>query len=704
MRRIPTSFLFIFSYLFLRAQVSPFIHVDQFGYYPGMEKVAVLSDPQEGFNASESYVPSATLEVKNALNDQTVFSGPITEFNNGETDAASGDRGWWFDFTALETDGSFYVYDPQNDERSAVFEIAPVLFKNVMEEAGRMFFYNRCNFPKSAPFAETNWTDGQNFLHPLQDANCRFIDDPDNATLEKDLSGGWFDAGDYNKYVTFAEGALHDLLWAFEESPNAFFDDWNIPESGNGLPDLLDEIKWELDWLLKMTNADGSVHIKMGSQNFSENTYSPPSANFDQRFYGPTCTSASAAVANIFAHAALIFQNISGQENYAEQLKLNAENAFNYVEPFFNNGTLEENCDDGSIVAGDTDRNETQQIESLIAASVYLFELTGNNNYHQFFQNNYAATSTMTNGFWGADVVVVQDALLRYTQISNGIYFIQNEIAQSATADVNNNWNGYFGWQENDLYRSFMPTWSYYWGSNRPKAAYGSLNHTMADLGFTNDAPGLLRKANEHLHYFHGVNPLGTVMLSNMYEKGGDRCVNEIYHTWFYDGTEYDHALNSPKGPAPGFVTGGPNPTFSYTQLSPPAGQPILKSYLDFNTGWPESSWEISEPAIYYQAAYIRLLANYVSGEPIPTSVFENKKTFQEITAIPNPASDFVSFNLNAGNYGLIVADINGKTIKQLKINGAEQIKIADLMPGIYFVKIIGTQRGEEFFGKIIKE
>lgn len=53
-----------------------------------------------------------------------------------------------------------------------------------------------------------------NFMNPLQDANCRNIFDRDNAALERELSGGWFDAGDYNKYVTFASSSVHDLLWA----------------------------------------------------------------------------------------------------------------------------------------------------------------------------------------------------------------------------------------------------------------------------------------------------------------------------------------------------------------------------------------------------------------------------------------------------------------------------------------------------------
>ncbi|MCH2198127.1 MAG: glycoside hydrolase family 9 protein [Flavobacteriales bacterium] len=61
------------------------------------------------------------------------------------------------------------------------------------------------------------------------------------------MSGGWFDARDYNKCVTILWACINDLLMAYRESTIAFGDDWDIPESCNGVPNILDEIKWELD-------------------------------------------------------------------------------------------------------------------------------------------------------------------------------------------------------------------------------------------------------------------------------------------------------------------------------------------------------------------------------------------------------------------------------------------------------------------------
>ena len=83
-------------------------------------------------------------------------------------------------------------------------------------------------------------------------------------SLIKDLRGGWYDAGDFNKYTTWTARYIIVLLHAFEEHPQAFSDDYGIPESGNGIPDILDEVKWGLDWLVRMQNADGSFLCVQG--------------------------------------------------------------------------------------------------------------------------------------------------------------------------------------------------------------------------------------------------------------------------------------------------------------------------------------------------------------------------------------------------------------------------------------------------------
>jgi hypothetical protein len=600
---------------------SPNIHVDQFGYYPNAEKVAVISNPILGYNNDESYTPGNILEVKEVGSNNVIFSGTAIIWKNGQLHDQSGDEGWWFDFSAINIPGSYYIFDPANNTSSAVFDINENVYDEILKAAGRMFYYNRCNTEKDAAHAGTNWADGTSFLNNLQDGNARFIFDPSNAALEKDLSGGWFDAGDYNKYTTFANNTIHNLLWAYRENPMIFGDDWNIPESGNGIPDLLDEIKWELDWLLKMNNPDGSTINKIGSRNYSENTASPPSLNTDQRYYGNECSSASIAVAGMFAHAATVYKNFPGMLDFANTLESAAIQSWSFVLPSLDANNLELDCDDGSIISGDADWDFDLQKDKAVGAAAYLFELTGDISYNLYLITNAQNDARVfANNFWGPYETDVNDALLMYTNLNNADVNLVNAITTSFSTVVKNNYNGFYGFNDADLYRAFMPDWSYHWGSSLPKANYGTLNYMIEryQIDPANDQDYKNKRYNQ-LHYFHGVNPLGLVQLSNMESYGAERSCSEIYHTWFNDGTDYDNAQTSLYGPAPGFVTGGANANFTVGSLSPPSGQPLQKSYLDFNDGWPNNSWEISEPAIYYQAAYLRLIASIVGEGNVDT-------------------------------------------------------------------------------------
>ena len=114
-----------------------------------------------------------------------------------------------------------------------------------------------------------------------------------------------------------------------------------------------------------------------------------------------------------------------------------------------------------------------------------------------------------------------------------------------------------------------------------------------------------------------------------MGEYGAENSVDQFYHTWFADGSVvWDSVKDSVYGPPPGFLVGGPNPSYDWdarcpdvssqcgnTRPSPPYDQPPQKSYTDFNTSWPLNSWEVTENSNGYQTAYIRLLARYVQPE-----------------------------------------------------------------------------------------
>jgi len=700
---------FLFSNLLIIAygqNISEFIHIDQFGYAPNAEKVAVVSDPQIGYNAGNSYTVSGDFEVVDANSGAVVFSGAATLWNDGATHASSGDRGWWFDFSTVNSPGTYFIRDASGNERTGDFDIDEEVYNSVLRSSVKMYYYNRCNMPKQAPYADSRWTDATSFFNPLQDANCRYIYDQGNAALEKDLSGGWFDAGDYNKYVTFSYYAMHDLLWSYRENSEIYGDDWNIPESGNGIPDILDEIKWELDWLMKMTNPDGTVHIKMGSKNHQENDSSPPSLNTDPRYYGPTCTSASLAVASIFANAAQVFDDLPGMSSYATTLEEMAEDCWDYTKSQFDLNVIDTTCDDGSIVSGDADWDMEEQKEAMLTASLLLYASSGQAKYDDYLNENIEDAEPIRVSWWSPYRMPLNDALMFYTTLSNATDSTRTKIINSANTASSNVNGSFHGFNPDDLYRAFMPSWAYHWGSNKPKAGFGVLNLLWNEYGINGgESDNYRRKAAEQLHYFHGVNPLGVTYLTNMYDFGGDRCLNEMYHIWFADGTIYDHALNSPNGPAPGYLVGGPNSNESH-QNSPPDNQPNQKSYLDFNDDFPLNSWAWSEPSITYQATYVRLAAHFAAASTTTTSAVNLGVTDSTIEIFPCPTDGLFTVSGELMSYDIDVLDVNGQVVFSVNNSGSRtDIDLSALGSGVYFVRVVHSSpdRSELHVQQMIK-
>jgi hypothetical protein len=592
-------------------QVSKLINVDQFGYLPSMRKVAVLSDPQAGFNQAESYVPGPTLEVRRADNDRVVFRGSAAAWGVAATHAQSGDRVWWFDFSSLTRTGSYYVYDPTHQRRSHVFTIGNSVYGGVLKHALSTFFYQRCGYAKRAPYADQRWADDS--CH-LTDGRARSIQAQPNAlndaTTERDLSGGWHDAGDYNKYTIITTEAISDLLLAYENNREVWTDDFNLPESGNGVPDILDEVQWELDWLLKMQNADGSVLTKLSQTDF--NNAAPPSLDSTIRYYGAASTSATLAAAISFAHAAIVYRAFNA--TYSMRLQTAAIKAWQWA--VANPNVLFDNT---GFSTESTELDDYKRAMFRLSAAVYLFALTNDLSYRNHVEANLNATHMFMWDYWHCFESVIQDAMLYYAPLPNAVATTAQRIRNSKQSAINGNDFLVAFNNATDAYRGYLKDDLYTWGSNRLKARVGLLflNQNVYGLDATN-AANYRAAAAGYLHALHGVNPLGMAYLSNMYEAGAEACANEMFHRWFRDGSVWDNAQTSGRGPAPGYLTGGPNrayspsPQYTGTELYEIARQPHQKAYKDWNGDWPEDSWQITEPAIYYQAAYVNLLATTI--------------------------------------------------------------------------------------------
>lgn len=599
------SIVFLFSQSFCQT-VNKYIIVDQFGYLPDAEKVAIIADPQIGFNAEDSYTPGPVLELINASTGVSVFKGIPTVWNNGKIDNQAGDKGWWFTFSSVKDTGTFYILDKTNNTKSYNFRIANNVYLDALKAACKMFYYNRCNSPKLEQYAGKKWVDAVDYMGKKQDSECLDLYDSTNTDKVKDLSGGWWDAGDPNKYITFLYDVINPMLSAFDYNPGIFKDDLQIPESGNGIPDIIDEIVIELKWMMKMQEPNGAVHIKMGEIQ-PTHTY-PPSLSTRSRFYGPVCSSSSIVLSGIFAHAALVLEPFGAYNDLRLELKRRSELAWKW---YLANPKCD-TCDNQKIRAGDADISIDRQEKAAIVAAMYLFKLTGNQVYHNYLKMNVPKKNVFAPDNGNLYSTTLNTALLEYAQLPKADSVFAAELIKLAKTNVASV-NTLFGWNDTlSLYRAYTADGSYHWGSVMPIASTGIINELA--MYFNLDNPlnkQFTTKASGIINFFHGVNPLNLMFLSNMYEKGGDNCVNQVYHFWFKDGSPWDDCRTS-FGPPPGFISGGPSAQYNHKDVTPPTGQPLMKCYKDWNKGWPENSWEITEPAIYYQALYIRLLAPFV--------------------------------------------------------------------------------------------
>jgi endoglucanase len=587
-------------------QLQTYILVDQFGYRLLDPKVAIIvqppTDPETNDRASFPRL-SDSYQVIRVDNQQSIYEAKAEVWQDGLIHQQSGDRAAWFDFSSVERPGVYIIRNSRTGDPSATFEISEDVYRKLLTPVTRMFYYQRSGFSKQPPYADPRWTDEAAFLGPGQDTEAHFVNDKSNNNLVRDMRGGWFDAGDTNKYVTFAATAIHQLLDAYHENPELWTDNFNIPESGNGTPDLIDEIIYELDWLKRMQDDDGGVFIKIGTLDYQ--LFEKPSMDNRPRFYGPKCSSSTIAAAGMFAHAALVLKDLPSHVSYAGELRERAIIAWSW----YQSNERSDSCDDQEIKSGDADRSLEEQTELSIAAAIYLAAITQDLIYKNYIDSHIDLITDCLycNDTWYPYHVNFADALLYYIGLPSSNLTIRERLQESLSQLVKTS-PTYASGDERDPYRAYMPDEQYHWGSNAIKALYGISNCDVKFIGIDADSYNQYQgRCLDALHYFHGVNPLGLVYLSNMYAYGAEHSVNELHHGWFDHGI-YDNALTSPNGPAPGYITGGPNR--NYTGSAQIDLRYPMKAYLDSNNKSHDMRmWEITEPAIYYQSAYLKLLS-----------------------------------------------------------------------------------------------
>jgi hypothetical protein len=210
------------------------IRANQIGYLPEDDKIA-LAFSHRAFS-------NARFEVIDAVSGQRIW-GPQKVGNNA---GAYGNFAYHYrlDFTALRQAGRFKLRIADAAYDSLPFNIAPKAYAHQHELLLAYMRQQRCGYN---PFLDEvcHQKDGRSMYGPM----------PDSTYL--DASGGWHDAGDYLRYLLTSGNAVCRLLFSYRENKEKFKDEHDTlgHPRGNGIPDILDEAKWGLDWMLKMHPA-----------------------------------------------------------------------------------------------------------------------------------------------------------------------------------------------------------------------------------------------------------------------------------------------------------------------------------------------------------------------------------------------------------------------------------------------------------------
>lgn len=258
------------------------INVNQIGYLPVSDKRAVVR--YEGERPSDFDVVSA--DGKNV-----VYSGNLSD---GIDKGSSGDRVVYADFSALTAPGKYRIRVAGAGE-SYDFTIGSDVFDSALTDTLRMFYLQRCGSEL-----------GEDLAGDFSHSACH----TDEARVYGgnryvDVSGGWHDAGDYGKYVGPGAVTVGHLLYAWKLFPDGCSDILNIPESGNGIPDILNEARYELDWLLKMQRSDGAFHHKLTKDHFAP--FIMPQDDLDPEYLMPVSHCATASASACLALASRIY-------------------------------------------------------------------------------------------------------------------------------------------------------------------------------------------------------------------------------------------------------------------------------------------------------------------------------------------------------------------------------------------------------------
>ena len=557
------------------------VRVNQVGYLTALAKFAAIR--REG--------KAVPWELRDST-QKVVLSGLTSPYGR---DPASGENIQQVDFSIFTKPGNGYTLIVAG-EKSHPFEIADNLYAALKNRALSYFYHNRSGAEIALPYV------GEKALaRPaghIGDKHVSF-EPPAGGGYALDVSGGWYDAGDHGKYVVNGGIAVWTLFNQYERAqhlggaPGEFGDgSLSIPENKNGIPDLLDEARWELDFLLKMQVPEGHplagmVHHKVHDQDWT-GLATRPDQDKTKRTLRPPSTAATLNLAAVAAQGARLFKDID--TSYARTCLVAAERAWRAAQAH------PDALAPASDSKGGGPYDDKHLEDEFYWAAAELFIATGDAAYRDFVRRSpyYLVVPAALNDGQDAGTSTAMSWQSVQALGSISLATVPSKLSPSEAEAVRKNvraaGDAFLRVMENQGHRVPYqpgPKGDYPWGSNSfvlNNAVVLALAHDFSK------EPKYLSGVVQAMDYILGRNPLDQSYVTGF----GDRPVQHPHHRfWSY---QFNHAF--PKAP-PGALSGGPNSGLQdpYVRAAGLSGCAPQRCWID-----NIEAWSVNEVAINWNA------------------------------------------------------------------------------------------------------
>ena len=569
------------------------IQVDQTGYLPAETKLAMVTH----VDLTGSFI------VRRVSDGSMVFTGSLSP---AAVDPNSGLSIQRADFSPVTNIGN-YVLDVAGLGQSYPFSIDPNVYARAFYMAARFYYGQRCGI--AVNLAPTF----PGYRHEACHQGDGIYDPSAGVIGTKKTTRGWHDAGDYGKYVVNSGISTGELLWTYDWfSEKIGGVNLQIPESGNGVPDLLNEARWNLEWMLAMQDSDGGVWPKVTTARFDPFEM-PELDSAGPRFIigkgSPPykTTAATADFAAVMALAARLYHPFDPV--FSETCVRAAVRAWSWIQ--LNPQAVFASNPSGISTGGYGDGSPADEC---LWAAAELFRTTGESNYNDYFTSHLGPSpfiSPTANAQSWANVRNL--ALWAYYFSTPSGKRTNSGVAKAIREDTLAAANAVTSRQDSDGYRVSLAADHYNWGSN---GGVGNFGIMLLMANAMKPDPHYVQAVLDDIHYLLGRNGNKISFVTQL-------------------GTTYPlHPHHRPSGsdanilPWPGMLVGGPNRYPSGDRVTPswPSRKPAL-CYLDV-----QGAYGCNEVAINWNAPLVFILAANLKA---PSPKTAGKSVEIQITPAP---------------------------------------------------------------------